>query len=403
LLISPTLWSTIKTVTAFQIHDVHPFFNSIKLDRHHPSRCCTPFFVWKALLRSLLSNITFTIQPPADTTTTTTVSPSLQAVRESQITLSNFMGTPVSKADLFALPIPAERVTLRIAHAAIVSNTFTTAITTAHRLPSLRRHQCNRNNWTTSTYFSIHWPAYYRSFKKRKLTSQLRIHKFSNGWLPVGRIRHRINPDDPDSCPSCLGRNETCDHVMRCREHRRADLHSSQLDDLQNHLVKTKTPRSLTIAIIQGITGWYRDPNYQIPLPRYNPIRPNTVLRKALTDQNAIGWGRMYSGQISQDFQTVHNVERPRGSHNHNANAAALSDWASKLITLLFDQVEEQWKLRNEALHGRDEAEHSLFHRARLRTKATRLYAQAGNLLALDRPILSRPLITILDLPTIGL
>jgi hypothetical protein len=111
----------------------------------------------------------------------------------------------------------------------------------------------------------------------------------------------------------------------------------------------------------------------------------------------------MYSGQISQDFQTVHNAERPRGSHNRQANAATLSDWASKLITLLLDQVEDQWKLRNEALHGRDDAEHSLFHRARLCTKVTRLYAQAGNLLALDRPILSRPLTTILDLPTTSL
>jgi hypothetical protein len=40
------------------------------------------------------------------------------------------------------------------------------------------------------------------------------------------------------------------------------------------------------------------------------------------------------------------------------ANAACLSDWASELITLLFDQVEDQWKLRNAALHGRDDAEH---------------------------------------------
>jgi hypothetical protein len=162
------------------------------------------------LLRSLLSNITFTftIQPPADTTTDTTVSPSLQAVRESQITLSNFMGTQISKADLFALPIPAERVTLRIANAVIISNTFKTALTTAHRLPSLQLQQSTRTNWTASTYSNIHWPAYYRSIKKRKLTSQLRIHKFSNGLLPVGQIRHRrINPNEPVSCvlPQMLG------------------------------------------------------------------------------------------------------------------------------------------------------------------------------------------------------
>jgi hypothetical protein len=68
--------------------------------------------------------------------------------------------------------------------------------------------------------------------------------------------------------------------------------------------------------------------------------------------------------------------------HNRHANAASLFDWTSELITLLFDQVEDQWKLRNEALHGRDDAEHALFRRARLCEKATRLYAHAGTLLA---------------------
>jgi hypothetical protein len=111
----------------------------------------------------------------------------------------------------------------------------------------------------------------------------------------------------------------------------------------------------------------------------------------------------MYSGQIYQDFQTVHNVVRRRGSHDCQANATCLSDWAFKLITLLFDQVEDQRKLRNEALHGRDDGEHSLFHRALLCAKATRHYAKAGTLLALDRPILSRLLTTILDLSATGL
>ena len=73
----------------------------------------------------------------------------------------------------------------------------------------------------------------------------------------------------------------------------------------------------------------------------------------------------------------------------------------TEIITLLFDldQFEDRRKLRNEALHSCDDAEHSLFNRARLWDRVTRLYAQAGTLLALGRSILSRPLIsTILDL-----
>jgi hypothetical protein len=49
-------------------------------------------------------------------------------------------------------------------------------------------------------------------------------------------------------------------------------------------------------------------------------------------------------------------------------------------------------------VHGHDRAEHSLFHRVQLCAKATRLYAHAETLLVLDRPILSRPLTTLLDL-----
>jgi hypothetical protein len=97
LLISPTLWSIIKRFTAVQTQDIHPFFKSIQLDRDHPSRCCTLFLVWRTLLRSLLSNITFTIQPPVEMTNPTTRSPSLQAVRASKITQSINMGTSSSK------------------------------------------------------------------------------------------------------------------------------------------------------------------------------------------------------------------------------------------------------------------------------------------------------------------
>jgi hypothetical protein len=61
-------------------------------------------------------------------------------------------------------------------------------------------------------------------------------------------------------------------------------------------------------------------------------------------------------------------------------------------MTKFFDQIEDQHKLRNEALRSRDDAEHSLIRHARLCVKAIRLYAKVGTtLLALDRPILSRP------------
>jgi hypothetical protein len=69
---------------------------------------------------------------------------------------------------------------------------------------------------------------------------------------------------------------------------------------------------------------------------------------------------------------------------------------------MYFDHFEDQLKLRNAALHGRDDAEHSLFHHARLCAKATRLYAQAGTRIVTRPP---HPITTThhsLDLPTTG-
>jgi hypothetical protein len=40
---------------------------------------------------------------------------------------------------------------------------------------------------------------------------------------------------------------------------------------------------------------------------------------------------------------------RTQGSHDCHANAATLSDWASNPISLLFDQVEGQWKFHSPA------------------------------------------------------
>jgi hypothetical protein len=107
------------------------------------------------------------------------------------------MGTPISKADLFALPIPAERVTLRIANAAAVSHNFITAISTVHRLPSLQLHKCTRNNWTVSTYSSIHWPTYNdRSKSKNRPHSSGSKHSPTAGY-PLAEFDTASTPTTP--------------------------------------------------------------------------------------------------------------------------------------------------------------------------------------------------------------
>jgi hypothetical protein len=92
---------------------------------------------------------------------------------------------------------------------------------------------------------------------------------------------------------------------VRCREHRRADLHSSQIDDLKGPSGETKTPRPVA-PVVPGYHRLVPRPNAN-PL-RYSPIRPNAVLARR-SPTKTIGWGVLRPNLPG--LQTAHNVDRP--------------------------------------------------------------------------------------------
>jgi hypothetical protein len=80
---------------------------------------------------------------------------------------------------------------------------YTTSITTAHRFPSRRLYQCNRNKWTTSPYSNIHWSAFSIQKTKTDLTA------------PAAKNIQRLATRQSNSTPhqprfSWWGRNITC-------------------------------------------------------------------------------------------------------------------------------------------------------------------------------------------------
>jgi hypothetical protein len=96
-------------------------------------------------------------------------------------------------------------------------------------------------------------------------------------------------------------------------------------------------------------------------------------------------------------------IDRSRGCHDCYANAASLSVWPSKLITLPFDKSKING---NSAMKHSTAATTTNTHSSIAHDSVSKLpdsTIQAGTLLALDRPILSLPLTTILGLPATGL
>jgi len=294
---------------------------------YSPARRRRDTTVWETLIRPLLLPATCVMRVgTADTTSQQT------AYTMAKAGLRIFLETGTADNDSTQVPIPEEQATLLIKNK-VVNHSPTASLRIAHRAPAIQKHLCERMQWEVSTFKAVHWDSYYRAFKKRDVNSQTRLLKYIYGWLPVDHIRQRIDPDKPDFCPSCRGRNVTSSHIIRCREHKRLNLFNLQISEIREHLEKGKTHGSITESLISGLCGWHQNPNYQQQLPN-QLTTVSRSLRKAVTDHNNIGWGGLYSGHISIDYQTAHNQEQERTT-DRPANLVTLSDWTTPLITLL--------------------------------------------------------------------
>jgi hypothetical protein len=183
----------------------------------------------------------------------------------------------------------------------------TVSLRIAHPTPAIQKHICEQMQWEVSTLKAVHWVSYYRAFKKQDVNSQTRLLKYIYGWLPVGHIRQHIDPDKPDFCPSCRVCDKTSSHIMLCCEQENClNLYISKFPKsectLKNarHTVLSQTHSSPVFA-----DGTKTHNNYHHRLTTVS-----RSLQKAVTDQNNIGWGGLYSGHISIDYQTAHNREQ---------------------------------------------------------------------------------------------
>jgi hypothetical protein len=118
--------------SAFQIQTSSLHLHS---DRHHPSRCCSPFFVWRPPPQPSFRHH---LHHPAASRHDCCHRQPVPAGRPGLKTTLSMHETPASKRPVCSPDWP-ERVTLRRRFRRCLNN-FTTTITTAHRLPSQLRN-----------------------------------------------------------------------------------------------------------------------------------------------------------------------------------------------------------------------------------------------------------------------
>ena len=250
-----------------------------------------------------------------------------------------------------------------------------------------------KENWTDDVYKAVNWQAAGTAFSKRPLNSRLRLTKFFHNWLPIGETMKRIDANASSMCPSCNEVEETTDHIMCCRSEARTNKRQEQMDELREKLDELGTEKDLKETMCAGIQGWMNNNEYQHPTRRYRGNQKR-LLQIAIRNQNQIGWGQVFRGRLASEFQIYASQQK----HGRPTNKYVSQEWSIRLIQWLWDQVESQWTLRNESLHGIDIEDTRSKVRGRITEEVRRLYALKNQLLSKDQRImLNRPIETVLS------
>ena len=99
---------------------------------------------------------------------------------------------------------------------------------------------------------------------------------------------------------------------------------------------------------------------------------PTGLIKKALDEQNAIGWNNFYRGRIASSWNAVqqgHCKTRNNGKQD-------TTKWATAIITTLWHGFLQLWEARKDDQHGRDSAQKQEKERTLLLQRTRTLYDQ---------------------------
>jgi len=199
-------------------------------------------------------------------------------------------------------------------------------------------------DWDNAVTASISWDSLKQAI--RRIGRITLTTKICNDMLPTGKFLTRINSKDATTCPLC-GADETLEHILQCKHPNRIKWKQQTISKIRQLMLRANTDDALIDTFNSAITDWLD--HGQVTHSKYPESH-----QVALYSQWKIGWGHVFTGHLSQDWEMLQG-DTQIGKTIHKA-----TDWAANLVTLILQQVITLWETRNEELHGKTKAEQTM-------------------------------------------
>jgi hypothetical protein len=220
--------------------------------------------------------------------------------------------------------------------------------------PALRSYIQVKNNWTDAVMETINWLAHGKALRSMMNT---RIHfiKLVHECPPTtGQQNWRDNGNR--TCPRCATTKEDRDHIIRCEARTRAEWRANFRKSTREFHTKHDTAPDLQQLWEVAMDQWLNAPEGDIV---FNSTLFPDAARPLVEQQNRIGWRQVLNGRFSSEWrrlQDQHYLLVRRRTHEGKKDKQTGQWWQRSFILFIWSQWLTLWKLRNNELHGANEA-----------------------------------------------
>ena len=208
----------------------------------------------------------------------------------------------------------------------------------------IREYILKKENWTSVTAAMVNWDAYTRAITTSRLPDKF-ITKFIYNILPTGDRVHLYQFRYDHHCPTCNAAQETQHHLLVCHAPERRPWKSALQKAIREFCTDTNASGDLTHLLVEVLHWCLRDS----PPPDLDQ-HPHT-LQHIIRAQSIIGWDQLFLGRWATAWEQYHSAYLQESGVSSDYQNSGTS-WTARLIQIIWLNIHQVWKLRNEHRHG---------------------------------------------------
>ena len=230
---------------------------------------------------------------------------------------------------------------------------------------------CNKLKVPAEYYQQVSWPVYNGYRKNTPRWIHTWSVKFGADILPTRRNIVRRGHGKNHECPCCGEPNETAQHLFLCQD---AEMHKAfeeEMDKISDYLQIT-TSNAIKTHLLSTLR-WFRTGNATNGAAGAAPH--SSLQDQAAFHQRRLGLTASLNGIWHNDWITSQHIYLRQIRSRCSARV-----WMIRFAILCQKMLHTLWKVRNEAIHRREDSDNNKRRNADLDSKITEIFRSLPNL-----------------------